>query len=66
MDLAVPDVNHADVQHMARAGQGVAESIIQNEYVGARAERCQKMITEKSVHIFMTCDKMMMKQTWLQ
>ena len=42
VDAAVQNMNHTDVQPMARTVYGVAESIIFNEYAGATEELCQK------------------------
>ena len=65
VDTVVSYMNHRYVQHMARTVQGVAESILPNEYAGARAEKCQKITTENSTEQFTTHTNMVRKKKWL-
>ena len=44
-------MSYVDFKHMARAVQGVAESVVLNEYADVRVEMCQKMVTEKSTDV---------------
>ena len=55
-------MSHTDAMHMKRVVQGVTELITLSMYAMAKAERYQKMITERNAEQFMTCIKMPRRQ----
>ena len=55
-------MSHASVHYMIKVMQGVAEEIILSKYTGAKVERCQEMVTDRSMEQFMRHAKMPRKQ----
>ena len=66
VDIAGPNMRYIDVQPIASTVQGAAESTNLNGYTGARAERCQRIVTKESTDQFMACTQMLRKHRWLK
>ena len=57
-----PYISHADAQEAARISQYMAKLIILNEYAGAKTERYQEILAERSGEQFTTHTRMLRKQ----